>query len=63
MGRTSSMHEREGEVHIRVWLGNLSEKDHLEHRRRWEDNIRADLKNESFGRVWTWLRIGTSGGL
>jgi hypothetical protein len=33
-------------------------------RRRWEDNIRMDLRE--IGRVWTglvWLRIGTSGGL
>jgi hypothetical protein len=33
-------------------------------RRRWEDNIRMDLRHD--GVVWTgliWLRIGTSGEL
>jgi hypothetical protein len=35
------------------------------YRRRWEDNIRMDLR-KIWGRVWIgfiWLRIGTSGGL
>ena len=27
-----------------VWSDNLNEGDHLKHRRRWEDNIKADLK-------------------
>jgi len=36
--------EREGEVYIGVWLGKLSERDHLEQRRKWEDNIKTDLK-------------------
>jgi hypothetical protein len=35
-------------------------------RRRWEDNIRMDLREMRWGGVmWTgliWLRIGTSGG-
>jgi hypothetical protein len=34
-------------------------------RRRWEDNIRMDLRERYDGVVWTrsiWLRIGTSGG-
>jgi len=34
-------------------------------RRRWEDNIRPDLR-EMWWRVWTgciWLKMGTSGGL
>jgi len=33
--------------------------------RRWEDNIRMDICEES-GKVWTrcmWLKIGTSGGI
>jgi hypothetical protein len=35
-------------------------------RRRWEDNIKMDLRERQDGVVWTgliWLRIGTSGGL
>jgi hypothetical protein len=35
-------------------------------RRRWEDNIRMDLREMEWKKVWTgfmWLRIGTSGGL
>jgi hypothetical protein len=35
-------------------------------RRRWEDNIKSDLKGKSVERASTgfiWLRIGTSGGL
>jgi hypothetical protein len=35
------------------------------HRRRWEDNIKMDLREVRWG-AWTgsiWLRIGTSGGL
>jgi hypothetical protein len=35
-------------------------------RRRWEDRIRMDLKENGWGGVWsgfTWLRIGTVGGL
>jgi hypothetical protein len=35
-------------------------------RRRWEDNMRMDLREIGWGGVWTgfiWLRIGTSGGL
>jgi hypothetical protein len=48
MGRTGSMYERR-EVHIVVSLGNLNERDHLEHRRRWEDNIIADLKINHLG--------------
>ena len=36
-------------------------------RRRWEDNIKMDLRNVGWGHgAWTvliWLRIGTDGGL
>ena len=34
-------------------------------RRRWEDNIKMDLKEVGCGKIWTaliWLRIGTGGG-
>jgi hypothetical protein len=36
------------------------------HRRRWENNIKMDLKDVEWGRVWTgliWIRTGTGGGL
>jgi hypothetical protein len=35
-------------------------------RRRWEDGIKMDLEEIGWGGVWsgfTWLRIGTGGGL
>jgi hypothetical protein len=35
-------------------------------RRRWEDGIEMNLREISWGRVWsefTWLRIGAAGGL
>jgi hypothetical protein len=34
-------------------------------RRRWEDNIKMDLKDVEFGGLWTgsiWIRIRTGGG-
>jgi hypothetical protein len=49
----------------KLWSKNLKERDHLEERRRWEDNIRWILEKQD-GKVWSgyiWLRIGTSGGL
>jgi hypothetical protein len=35
-------------------------------RRKWEDNIKMDLRERGWVSVWTefiWVRIGTSGGL
>jgi len=31
-------------------------------RRRWEDNIKMDLRDVGGGGDWSWLRIGTDGG-
>jgi hypothetical protein len=60
---------RKGEginVH-RVLVGNPEGKRPLERpRRRWEDGIKMDLRMIGWGGVWcgfTWLRIGTYGGL
>jgi hypothetical protein len=51
----------------RVWTGKPEGKDPLERpRRRWEDGIKMDLRDIGGGGVWsgfTWLRVGTSGGL
>jgi hypothetical protein len=52
----------------RILLGKSGEKRPLGRpRRRWEDNIKMDLREIGRGGVvWTgliWLRIGTSGGL
>jgi hypothetical protein len=33
-----------GEEHTGFWWGDLREGDHLEDRRRWEDNIKMDLQ-------------------
>jgi hypothetical protein len=58
MGEDSNVH--------RVFVGKPEGKRPLERpRRRWEDGIRTDLR-EMPARVWigfTWLRIGTGGGL
>jgi hypothetical protein len=56
----------EGRNVYRVLLGNLEGKRLLGRpRRRWEDGIKMDLREIGWG-VWsgfTWLRIGTVGGL
>ena len=36
-------------MHARFLLGNLMEGDHLEDRRRWEDNIKMDLREVEGG--------------
>jgi hypothetical protein len=50
----------------RVLVKSSKEKGPLERpRRRWEDGVKIDVREISFG-VWsgfTWLRIGTVGGL
>ena len=54
-----------GEGCTGFWWGNLRERDHLGRpRRRWEDNIKMDLKEVGgvVGTGWRWLRIGTGGG-
>jgi len=49
----------------RVFVGKPKEKSPLGRpRRRWEDNIKMNLKEVGWG-TWTgliWLRIGTGGG-
>jgi hypothetical protein len=56
----------EGRNVYRVFVGNSEGKRPLGRpRRRWEDGISVDLKEIGWG-VWsgfTWLRIGTVGGL
>jgi hypothetical protein len=55
-----------GEVHRGFWWGNLKKGVLLgRHRRRWENNIKMDIREVGL-RAWTeliWLRIGTGGGL
>jgi hypothetical protein len=49
-----------------ILIGKPEEKRPLERpRRRWEGNIRMDLRETGWERVdgCIWLRIGTSGGL
>ena len=38
------------------WWGNLSERDHLEDRRRWEDSIKMDLQ-EVGGVGMDWIEL------
>jgi hypothetical protein len=56
----------EGRNVYRVLVGKAEGKRSLERpRRRWEDDIKMDLREIGWG-VWsgfTWLRIGTVGGL
>ena len=54
----------EGRVVHRVLVGKPEGKRPLgSPRRRWEDNIKADLQNwKGFvGTGWSWLRIGRNG--
>jgi hypothetical protein len=64
MGRACSTHGEKSNVY-RILVVKPEGKRPLERpRRRWEDNIRMDLRYD--GAIWTgliWLRIGTSGGL
>jgi hypothetical protein len=64
MGRTCSTYG--GEIHTRLYWGNLREGDHLEEPNV-DGRIRLKLIFERLnGEAWTgsiWLRIGTGGGL
>jgi hypothetical protein len=52
-------------MHTKFWPGKRGEKKTVGRlRRRWEDNIRMDVRG--VGNLWTvfnWLRIGTNGGI
>jgi hypothetical protein len=58
---------RMGEVFTGFWLGGPKGRKRPlgRPRRRWEDNIKVDLREIGFdGANWTrWFRIGSSGGL
>ena len=61
-GHVSRMGERRGVY--RFWWGNLRERPHGRPRRRWEDNIKMDLRELGCG-AWAGssrLRIGTGDG-
>jgi hypothetical protein len=38
-----------GEMYTGVWWGNLRERDYLEDRRSWEDNIKMDHQEVRHG--------------
>jgi hypothetical protein len=61
-GHVARMGEERG-----VLVGNPEGKRPLERpRHRWEDGVRMNLREIGWGGVWsefTWLRIGTGGGL
>jgi hypothetical protein len=63
-GHVASMGERRGAY--RALVGKAEGRRPLGRpRRRWEDNIKMDLREVGWG-AWTgsiWLRIGTGGGL
>jgi hypothetical protein len=49
-----------------VLVGKLEGKRPLGPRHRWGNGIKMDIREISWGKVWsglTWLRIGTGGGL
>jgi hypothetical protein len=59
------MHGRDEKFTQHFGAENLKRKDHSEDRRRWEDNIKTDLREIGW-EMWTvyiWLRTGTSEGL
>jgi hypothetical protein len=49
-GARSRYGDRRGSY--RFWWGNLRDRDHLEDRRRWEDNIEMDLQEIRWGGVF-----------
>jgi hypothetical protein len=63
-GHVARMEKRRGAY--RVLVGKPEGRRPLERpRRRWEDNVKMDLREVGWG-AWTgsiWLRIGTGGGL
>jgi hypothetical protein len=65
VGRACGTHGR-GEKRVEGFGGKARRKKPLERpRRRWEDGIKMDLREIGWG-VWsgfTWLKIGTAGGL
>ena len=53
-----------GQVHTGFWWGNLRERDHFKDGRRWEDNIKMNLKQDGVALTeLIWLGSGTGGGL
>ena len=52
---------RRGQVLVGFWCGSMRGRDQLEHRRRWQDNIKMGFQERLLG--WTrsiWIRIGKS---
>jgi hypothetical protein len=45
-----------GEAYTGFWWGNLREKDHLEEKRRREDNIKIDLQEVGCGDM-DWIEL------
>jgi hypothetical protein len=66
VGRACVTHGR-GEKRVQGFVGKICRKIPLESpRRRWEDEIKMDIREIGWGGMWngfTWLRIGTGGGL
>ena len=57
------MKQGEGRGVHRVLVGKPEGKRPLGRpRRRWEDNIKMDLREVGVETGWSWLRIGTDGG-
>jgi hypothetical protein len=52
IGGACSTYGVSGEVHIGFWWGNLRERPIARPRRRWEDNIKMDLKEVGWGTYW-----------
>jgi len=51
-------------MHARFWWADLMERDYLQDRYRWEDNIKMDPQEVGLG-TWTgllWPRKGTGSG-
>jgi hypothetical protein len=65
-GHVACMGERERRGAYRVLVGKSKGRRPLgRRRRRWEDNIKTDIREVKWG-AWTgsiWLRTGTGGGL
>jgi len=49
-------------MHTRFWWGNLRERDQFKDGRRWEDNIKTDLKQQNGVALTALIWLGTGAG-
>jgi hypothetical protein len=50
------------QMHAGFWWGNLRERDHFKYGRRWDDNIKIDLKQQNEAALTALIWLGTGAG-